>query len=162
MPGEVTIRSEEVFWIVLVVLPAVRLIGVIVLPDQVVSLRSRPSGKQMSAIAILLLTRCLERRQHRFAHVHIGILPTVALDRRLVTRRDFIDIKIGAPFPESFLQKIIGFGCQRGHPFNARFRRHGTCQQDECMAVAMAGSILNSVGAKYPSIAAIVLTMAIP
>ena len=105
MPGLIAPWTKDVGLVVLVVLPVHRPVGVVVLPDESVRQRRLPDcdvPRQLRrAIEIARLARGIERRQHGFAGVHVGVLPAIGGDRRPV-RGGFVRVQTGQPATRIF------------------------------------------------------------
>mmetsp|Transcript_60764 Transcript_60764/g.142153 ORF Transcript_60764/g.142153 Transcript_60764/m.142153 type:complete len:234 (-) Transcript_60764:442-1143(-) len=76
-------RSVDVGGVVLVILPIDLKVHVVVLPDKAPAfgcqLRSKSLGKHFGTVQITHLQRCFVGSNECLAHVHVGVLPSVAV-----------------------------------------------------------------------------------
>ena len=161
VPGQVTVGPEQILGVVAVVLPVVLPVGGVVLPDQPLCRRRQLDTDSLRQgerpVEIPVLAGGFERRKHRLAQVHVGVLAPVGSDILPVARRDLVRVETRAGIPESLFQQLehlAGKGVRSGY---AGPGSHGGGKQYERVAVAMPSAVLYPAWPEHPREAAVAL-----
>ena len=150
--GLIAPGAVDVGFVVPVVIPIHRPVGAVMLPDHVPGQRRLTAGngvrQRFGAVEVARFACRRERGEHRFAGVHVGVLP--AIRRKRPVRRGFVGVEAGLRLPEVFFGQPEGFGEPAFGFADAAHRRMGVGQHDEGHAIAMARGVEHARPAVAP------------
>ena len=148
--------AEQILRIVEVVVPVDVPVGVVVFPDQAAGLGCLPAGhvarQQQRAIQPARVAARLVSRQHRLAHVHVGVLAAVIADVPVGVGLVLVQAVFG--LPEARLQQDPDFLHPVARIADPSHQRVRIRQQHEGQSVAMVGAVFRHAVTNGPGVAA--------
>ena len=145
-------RAKNIAFVMAVVIPVGRPVGVVVLPDQTIGQRCLAAGDGMSqgqrAVEIALFAGGGVRSQHRLAGVHVRVLAAVGAE--LPIGRGFVGVERVGRLPKAAFHQLESLGDAFARARHASLGGMGMSQQHEGQAVAVVAAVLHGGAAVVP------------